>query len=1249
MALTKSLVPISFSGGVDTKKDPKQLSVGSYLQVKNVVFDTLDMFRLRNGYDLIELKTAANVSIQDADTLTKFKNELCLIADSKFYGFSQATQSLEQRGKIYSALPKLVSVLNNGTNHECLDSIITEGLRVVVYRDTITLDVRYSVQDINTGSLLVSNEVVATAAQRVKVSNIQNIVYIVYAQGANLRYRRFNVLNPSVLETAVNLFANVDTSAPNIDTVSAGSKFIVAYNSSVVGAKVQLFDVESSGLAGSAVGITSSNGSRCIDLTLDPQNRVLVAYASSTVVAFSIYAYTLVGALLAHTVVETISNVRNVSVCQVDVNYCIRYEIEQSLPQNHFIKQATVTLAGAVSGISVFLRSLGIRGKHFLVGGKNYLVVGHASQLQNTTFVVDSDGEIAIKSQAGTSGGHITTGSLPKSNVNGLTVDVAVQSKSRNVSENGTFFSLLGVSALFMDFSPTDQHQNAPLGENLHIAGGILSMYDGDVVVEHGFHIFPESITALAPDLTSGSMASGNYGYQAVYSWVDNNGQQHQSVPSPILNVDFVSSKAPSATLSELVPNSTPVVVTSSLVGQYRNGDVLNVVVAAAAANPTNTILASVSGTTSNTTITVTPNNGTNNGGVPVTLTTAELSQLINSGTVSGKTVTLTDTNLLLYDYSSSGGDDKDIVAGTFTATLAGGCAVAPSGTLSTTVPVIVYSRTVGTSKNGTKFTLQVAPAAANPTNTILAVYTGTASNIVLTITPNNGTNNGGTPVNLTTAELVQLLSIQQVVGKSVTITDASSLRNDLRATGGGPQNLADGGEGDGLVCGLLGGQLVAAQRIQVPTLRVTSKQDVTIDLYRTEDAGSIFYKVSSVSSPTFNDKSVDSVIITDTLKDADLISREALYTTGGVLENTGAPSARVVAAHTGSNRIFLVGERPNILLYSKIQLAGRPVEFNDGLEKSVDPVGGDITALASMDEKLVIFESDAIFYIAGSGPNNLGQQDSFTEPERVSTDVGCIEPRSVVLTPDGLMFKSRKGIYLVNRAMGLEYIGDKVESYNNLTITSAKVVGELNQVRFSTSDGDCLVYNYYKKQWGTYDNHRALSAEVLNNDYYYVRNNQELFKENRTSFGDNGVPINMVIETGWITVGQIQSFGRLYKMLLLGEFKSPHKLRVRIAYDFAEAWTQEELINTADFIDSTPYGEYSNYGDPESIPYGGDGNVYQMRIDFSQQKCQAFKLLIETIQEQVGEALSLSAATLQVGLKKGAGKFAENKQYGTE
>ncbi len=134
------------------------------------------------------------------------------------------------------------------------------------------------------------------------------------------------------------------------------------------------------------------------------------------------------------------------------------------------------------------------------------------------------------------------------------------------------------------------------------------------------------------------------------------------------------------------------------------------------------------------------------------------------------------------------------------------GPATAATATLDLTTDIILTSVAVGEARNTETFTLQVLAAAANPTDTILADFTGTAAAIICTITPNDGSNNGATPVDLTTAELAELINTGAVAGKTVTITDASTLRALQTATGGDATVLADAGEGDGEVATFAGG-----------------------------------------------------------------------------------------------------------------------------------------------------------------------------------------------------------------------------------------------------------------------------------------------------------------------------------------------------------------------------------------------------------------------------------------------------------
>jgi hypothetical protein len=292
------------------------------------------------------------------------------------------------------------------------------------------------------------------------------------------------------------------------------------------------------------------------------------------------------------------------------------------------------------------------------------------------------------------------------------------------------------------------------------------------------------------------------------------------------------------------------------------------------------------------------------------------------------------------------------------------------------------------------------------------------------------------------------------------------------------------------------------------------------------------------------------------------------------------------------------------------------------------------------LDEKLVIFKAGQIFVLAGDGPTDTGAQNDFGAPQQLSSDVGCTEPESVVLTPSGIMFKSTKGIYLLDRALNVTYIGAEVQEFNSLNVSSAILVPEVNQVRFTTTAGTTLVYDYYFKAWSTYTRQAAVSAANWQDTYVWLDVNGNMLQEVEGSYADNGVPIRSLIETSWISLGGLQGFQRFYRLQLLGGYVGNHTLRTTLAYDF-EPFDRESFsivpsdAGEASVIGQT-YGTSSPYG--AEATYGSGTGVYQWEVRPARQKCSAFKLIIEDLFPE-GDAtggFTLSGVTMVVGVKGG-------------
>lgn len=443
---------------------------------------------------------------------------------------------------------------------------------------------------------------------------------------------------------------------------------------------------------------------------------------------------------------------------------------------------------------------------------------------------------------------------------------------------------------------------------------------------------------------------------------------------------------------------------------------------------------------------------------------------------------------------------------------------------------------------------------------------------------------------------------------------------------------------------------------LYVPTLRLTSKispNPVRIVGYRWSVAQQIYYQFTSVTTPTLNDPTVDFVMIIDTQADASILGNAIIYTTGGVVEDIAGPPS--VHSALFNNRLFLIdAEDRNLLWFSKQVIEAVPVEMSDLLTLYVAPTTGaqgstgSMTALAAMDDKLIIFKKDAIYYINGVGPDNTGANSTYSDAVFITAAVGCSNPSSIVLMPAGLMFQSDKGIWLLGRDLSTNYTGAGVEAYNSNTVVSAQSIPATNQVRFVLNNSVTLMYDYYMQQWGTFSNISAISGTLWQSYQTYLNNYGEVFQETPGSYLDGATPVLMNFMTSWINIAGLQGFERFYFANLLGTYDSPFKLAFGIAYDYNASTVQQTLV--------TPDNQTPNWGGlavwGANGGWGGPGNVFTARIFPQKQKCQSFQVSIQELydpsfNQPAGAGLTLSGLALIVGMKKGYRTQSASKSFG--
>lgn len=431
-----------------------------------------------------------------------------------------------------------------------------------------------------------------------------------------------------------------------------------------------------------------------------------------------------------------------------------------------------------------------------------------------------------------------------------------------------------------------------------------------------------------------------------------------------------------------------------------------------------------------------------------------------------------------------------------------------------------------------------------------------------------------------------------------------------------------------------------SSNTLYIPTLRLTAKSSVRIVIYRWSQAQQTYYQVTSITSPLLNNPNAFEVSYVDTLADSAILGNQILYTTGGVIENIGPPACTKLCLYR--SRLWLLdAEDTNLLWYSKQVIENTPVEMSDLFTEFVAPTTGvqgstgPVTALSAMDDKLVVFKTNNLYYVTGNGPDNTGANNDLSDAIFITAVVGCSNQNSIVFIPQGLMFESDKGRWLLGRDLSTSYIGAPVEDFNGAVTTSATSIPGTNQTRMTLSNNLTLMYDYYFGRWGTFNSPPALSSTLYQGMHTYLDKYGRVLQESEGTYLDVANPVLISFTTSWFNLAGLQGFQRIYSFYLLGQYLTPHKLNVQVAYDYNSSPQQSITISPDNFAPA--YGSGSAYG--QDSPYGSL-SLEQWRVFTSQQKCQAFQVTLQemfdpSFDTTAGQGLTLSGLNLVLGIKK--------------
>ncbi len=411
---------------------------------------------------------------------------------------------------------------------------------------------------------------------------------------------------------------------------------------------------------------------------------------------------------------------------------------------------------------------------------------------------------------------------------------------------------------------------------------------------------------------------------------------------------------------------------------------------------------------------------------------------------------------------------------------------------------------------------------------------------------------------------------------------------------------------------------------LSIPCLQATNKENVFIEIYRTEGAGSTYYLINAAENAYLNDRDAASITVLDSRSDATITAAATAVLEPfpeGTLDPIAPRSAGVLGR--GKRRLFAADKLSgDTVYYSKYRGDGEAVSFNDALVVSIPDDGGLITGIGAMDDVIVVFKENRIYAFTGDGSGNTVGSGQYSEPSLVTTDTGCSDQRTIVTTPAGLVFMSAKGIHLLTRALEVNYIGGAVED-NDSAVVDGVLLEDEQQVRFLSSSGKTLVWDYGVNQWSTFTGVTGVASCIWRGIHTYVLSTGYVRTENPTSYQDNAGDYSMLIETGWITLNGLQGFQRIRRALILGKYHSAHALAMSVGYDYVTSY-------------------------PRTETYTYSSGRYQARVNMTPQKCEAIRFkFVDTPSGTRGKCVELSSLELQVGVKQGLIRQASSRTVG--
>jgi hypothetical protein len=314
------------------------------------------------------------------------------------------------------------------------------------------------------------------------------------------------------------------------------------------------------------------------------------------------------------------------------------------------------------------------------------------------------------------------------------------------------------------------------------------------------------------------------------------------------------------------------------------------------------------------------------------------------------------------------------------------------------------------------------------------------------------------------------------------------------------------------------------------------------------------------------------------------------LYTTGGRISCVSPEGAQIPMLAKDSLWLGRFMRRSRIQFSppiapeaaGAIAVAPRLAELRERLLSD----GELVTGLGHVDESIVVLTQRTIYVLAGEVPGLTYEGETLSRAIELPSDAGCVEARSVVSYPGGVLFRGQRCFYRFSRSHGLEPIGERIKLLSDQfpVTTSAVVVPELQEVRFTVTtttggQGRILVFDYRNDAWYEWNvlqaggQATAFAGAVYHRGVYHaIQANGEVFYEDATAYFDDETQfIESDVWTGWVQPAGPGSWHNFTRLDLLGNRDDPCQVTMEIYADYDESAPVETIEWTATQLAELP------------------------------------------------------------------------------